>query len=391
MKTQERNSNIEILRIFSMFLIILHHIGVHCINLQLTDSEWINKLGNGLFNHPYFYTKLILPNFLVPIGNVGNVIFILISGYFLIENTNINLTKISKKLLMQLCFSVIVLVCVSTFIFKMKRYTNILFINSETNIELMSISSFNEQAWFVGYYFSIIVVARIFLNSYLRKLKKQDFISFLLTIFCLVQFVWSGNLLNGFAPGLKTLVTGVFLYLLGGYMSLYNPFKNIKTWTFYLVIIFMFVLITISIYNNTQNSISKYLASSQNNSFFQSVIVFDNSSAIVVVIGICLFEIFLRLKFRNNNIINFIGQSTFMIYLIHDNEFFYSLWLTKDWISILYNQTHLYMLELIQVAFLTFLGGFITYIIYIMILKLKDIIKWIFLYDDSTNKVTFRK
>ena len=86
-----------------MMMIILHHMVVHCIYVQLTDASSIARMNNGLFNHPLFYKKLLILASIVPVGVVGNVLFILISGYFMIsKGKNIDLGKTSKKLLFQL-------------------------------------------------------------------------------------------------------------------------------------------------------------------------------------------------------------------------------------------------------------------------------------------------
>ena len=96
-----RSSNIELLRVIAMLMIILHHITVHCVYVQLTDITSINRLGNGLFNYPLFYKRLLILASMVPLGPIGNALFVLISGYFMIsKEKKINLVKISKKLLL---------------------------------------------------------------------------------------------------------------------------------------------------------------------------------------------------------------------------------------------------------------------------------------------------
>lgn len=107
-----RDSNIELLRIIAMVLIILSHIVIHCIGVQLTDTTSIIRLDNGLFNNPVFYKKLLILVSFTPVGIVGNVIFVIISGYFMV-NREINIGKTAKKLLIQLGYSVIILIIIS--------------------------------------------------------------------------------------------------------------------------------------------------------------------------------------------------------------------------------------------------------------------------------------
>ena len=69
-KTMYRNSSIELLRIISMVMIMFHHFAYH---------------GNFEWN----YNEITIPhlwyNFILMGGKVGVNIFVLISGFFLIE------------------------------------------------------------------------------------------------------------------------------------------------------------------------------------------------------------------------------------------------------------------------------------------------------------------
>lgn len=65
-----------------MVMIIAYHIVHHSVNVQLTDADSIARMGNGFFNHPVFYKKLLILVAVMPLGIVGNVVFVLITGYF---------------------------------------------------------------------------------------------------------------------------------------------------------------------------------------------------------------------------------------------------------------------------------------------------------------------
>ena len=85
-----RSSNMELLRICAMLMIILFHIVRHCVSIQLTDGGSIARWGNGLFNYPAFYRKLLILVSIMPLGIIANAIFILISGYFMINKKHEN-------------------------------------------------------------------------------------------------------------------------------------------------------------------------------------------------------------------------------------------------------------------------------------------------------------
>lgn len=80
-----RSSNIELLRIVAMLMIVIYHIVCHCVIPQLTDSASIERMGNGYFNVPAFYKKLLIVDLIDPWGQISNAIFILISGYFMVS------------------------------------------------------------------------------------------------------------------------------------------------------------------------------------------------------------------------------------------------------------------------------------------------------------------
>lgn len=84
--TKGRNSNIEILRIISMFLIVLHHYAVH--GLGTTELKLAYLLNR------YVATILSLG------GKLGVTIFVLISGYYMCKS------KITLKKLLILALEV---------------------------------------------------------------------------------------------------------------------------------------------------------------------------------------------------------------------------------------------------------------------------------------------
>lgn len=102
---KKRNSNIELLRIIAMLMIIAYHIFRHCMYIQLTDINSITMLNNGWFSYPSFFKRLCILAVISPMGQIGNAIFLIVSGYFMADKKSIDLTTISKKLLYQLGFA----------------------------------------------------------------------------------------------------------------------------------------------------------------------------------------------------------------------------------------------------------------------------------------------
>ena len=87
----KRNSNIELLRIIAMFMIVISHYTVHS-GIQYSTLP----LG---FNR--FFMELST------LGNIGVVIFILITGYYSFNKTNsLNIKKIVLLILQTLFYSI---------------------------------------------------------------------------------------------------------------------------------------------------------------------------------------------------------------------------------------------------------------------------------------------
>ncbi len=359
MKTK-RNSNIELLRIFAMLMIICYHIFCHCINVQLTDADSIARMGNGLFCDPHFYKKLLILSVISPLGKSGNIIFVLISGFFMTQK-NIDLKKTSVKLLTWQLFAAVALTVGSTVVWRVFKghYVN-----------LVGIRIFNNMSWFIGYYFIIIVFARLFLNKFLNGLDKKGYLTFILVLFALSQFAWSVATINHFADGLNTLLIGVFAYSLGGYIKLYNPFEKIKTVYIFIVILLVFGLVILSSYNQTNLDIQNFLSSSKKAPFIQRIPSYNDTSVVCVVLGVSLFELFKRFNIGSNKILNFVASSTLMVYLLHDNDLVRKAWQSKDWITLLYYKPFMFIGELILWVLGTFLAGFIGYLVFLIIEKL---------------------
>lgn len=361
---KQRNSNIELLRVVAMLMIVLYHIVCHCVNIQVTEG--------GLFNQPIFFKHLLILSAIMPLGSVGNAIFMLISGYFMAsKGTKIDLLKISKKLLMQLGFASMVLVISSTIVYRT--------LNGSMYAGLISVDSFNTMAWFVGYYFSVVLFGMLFLNSFLEKLDENKYLTYLFVLFALIQFGWTFGLINGLSSNLGVFCTGVFLYSLGGYLKKYNPLRKVKTSVFIALILICCFFVLLSSYNITSNNIENYTRSASTDLFFQTVPGFSNNSIIVIIIGVSLFEIFTRINIPQRRILNYLGQATFMVYLIHDNSFFYSIWNTQDWITLLYYQPNMFMVKILLYTIGTFIIGVVVFTIYNLLCKILDKYKWIYL------------
>lgn len=356
-----RSSNIELLRVFSMFMIILYHIMLHSVREQILGN--VSTVAQTCFSKPTFYPQLLLFSVFMPLGTMGNAIFVLISGYFTAAKTNsLNLERTGKSLLFQFIFSGTVLLIASTLIYRF-------FVRENTVTTLLTIENIQSFSWFVGYYFLIIIVAYLFLNKKLFCCTQGQYRVFLIVLFSVVQFKFSGTMVNSLASGLRTLCIGIFLYAFGGYCRLYEPLKRLRSSFLLLVLAGYFMFSLISGYNMLKQGIENYFI--KGGTLKQAVPdALENYFLIAVVLGITVFELFRRLKLPSLKIVNYLGKATFMVYLIHDNELFYSLWNLKNWAALLYEKPLKFLLWLCFYAVSTFFIGVIFYGIYTGLKKL---------------------
>lgn len=353
---QKRDSNFELLRIVAILMIILYHIQYHGPQPQLVSN-------NSYFAVPEFYKRLLIFEIGSPLGMVSNHLFILISGYFLTQKINIDTYKVSKNLLLQIGYATILLVIVSSVYI-------LTFNNNDINLKLMTISSFNSDWWFIGYYLLIVIIAKLFLNKFLQQINQKEYLSFLIVIFALTQLQWTGDMLDKLMWGLRSTLVGVFLYSLGGYIYKYNPLKKLKFSFIVFIIIATYAIRFISNYNLTQNNISTFISKNSTGNFIQQVQLSSRYEITAIILAICIFEIFRRIKLPNSKIVNYLGKSTLIIYLIHENPLFISLYSYCDWMPVLEKGLFSYCIKWFSWAILAFAVGVVAYSLYILIIKI---------------------
>ncbi|MDD6428394.1 MAG: acyltransferase [Lachnospiraceae bacterium] len=360
----QRASNIELMRVIAMIMIITFHITRHSIRDQLVDKYLISLFDiSDCFCHPKFYPQLMFLYLIMPMGKIGNGIFILISGYFMADR-RIDLVRTGQKLIGQMAYMTLVLMFMS--------YTGFLLLYRHAEgvkVNLTSLERFNNNSWFIGYYIMVIIIAGLILNRYLRKWNRKTYLVLLIVIFTVVSFGWSGDFLSGISENLRILGLGIFYYSLGGYIRRYDPLRRVKGWVLAAIIAAVNVLVMISYHNQVLDAIVDYQFGDKSSYFIQPFEVMPEYSWITVILSICLFTLFTRLRIRPSRFINFLGSATFMIYLFHDNSFIYSLWKCMNWIRPLKSAPAVFVSRYIAWVALIFITGTVLYVIYKKIAK----------------------
>ncbi|MCR5185665.1 MAG: acyltransferase family protein [Clostridia bacterium] len=348
----KRESNIELLRILCIISIIVHHIVVHGIKPQL-ESTTLFPAGQ-MFNNFVFYKRLIFLDFGAAFGKIANNIFILISGYFLCEKIDFDLGKQLKKILSQVLFASVVLIIVSMVVGACteKPYTN-----------YISLSIFNNEWVFIGYYISIIVIGQLFLNKYLQNLDQKQYLGVVIALFAMISLTFSRSIVYSISANLVVVVTGLFLYCLGGYIKKYECFNKISTGTILIVILITVLLMILSYRNTTLNDINTCLINGVPE-YHQTIRLYEEYSIVCIVIAVCTFELFKRIKIKNYSTVNSLASATFMVFLMHDNELARSIYRNVKWIEPYHENIVLFFAMLIGIVAVLYIVGVVAYFIY---------------------------
>ena len=286
------------------------------------------------------------------------------------SQSSVRLIKVSKKLLSQSAFAAVVITLLSTFVF---------LTFPELKTTAFSIDIFNNMSWFVGYYFSIILISELFLNRFLGKASKEMYLAFLLILFSLTQFKWTGILLDTVASGFRSYLTGIFLFSFGGFIRKYDPLSKVRLPCFLAVILIGFYFIFLSSRNQVLTPYSNFIGNPDISVFSFGITNFPEYNILIILFGVSLFELFRRIKLVSIKAINYLSSATFMVYLIHDNAFFYSIWNTQNWAPLLAEDLFGFFTKLCLWVFAVFVVGVLSYLVFDAVSKLCKKFAWVIL------------
>lgn len=283
----KRKSNIEVLRIISMFLIVAHHFSVHGGFKLLQSTVSINRI----------WVQLLQMG-----GKIGVDIFVIISGYFLIQSSKNKLSKVLKLWVQLLFYSLIIYL-----IFVIAGDATLSIKELIKNIFPVIFTKW----WFASTYF-ILYLLTPYLNKLLISFSKNDYQNFLIlltVLWCIIP-TFTTNLFQS-----NPLIWFVYLYALAGYIRLYGLFDSLKAKTCILIAIFASILTFLSavIFDILGLKINFF---SEHATYF-----FEMQKLPILIISVLLFLGFSRIDIGSNRVINIVASATFGVYLIHDNNY----------------------------------------------------------------------
>ena len=286
-----RASNIELLRIISMILIIMHHFSVH---------------GCFPFTPDLTFNKVFLQVFGLG-GKAGVVAFVMITGYFMISSS-LKLHKFAK-LVGQIWFYSIAMLGVAMG----------LGLDTVTSRNMMlALLPIGAMSWF-GQNFLVLYLLTPIINQVLRWLQHKYYVM-LLVVSTVIWFLiptalnlWPNVPHTTF--GFKHIFSFIVFYSMGAYIKLYGSHITKK-----IGIIFS----TIGLVGAFLGDILVDVLAVTNPVYMKQIFYFTQNDYgfFQLLLGIGLFIIFLKAKITYRPWINVVASTTFGIYLLHDNKLF---------------------------------------------------------------------
>lgn len=298
-KKIERQSNFELMRLVSMFFIVIWHIMVH--------GELFNDVEEPLILISNIITGII-------ILHVNSLIFI--TGYFSCEKQTIDWKKAGRLLGTVWLYKVGILM---VFLIGNLYPISKVFILEE--ILPLDVNNY----WFINYYLVLLILIP-YLNRVIENFKEKEFTKFIGILILLLSIIPAITNCRTISNNGYTLMNMILMYYLGAYFKKYpleqNYYlkklskKQIK-WIL-LGSFFGLIFIRISIYYFS----AKLLAIPNNGiNWFGEILKNDffRYSSPLVILQTCLYCLWFECIEIKSKVINFCAKSVLGIYLIHDN------------------------------------------------------------------------
>ncbi|WP_342562648.1 acyltransferase [Paenibacillus sp. FSL R7-0345] len=360
----EKNSSIELLRIFLVFLVILIH------------ATPLGKIKLGEISNINLGVTYLIYSFARPAVNI----FIIISGYFLCDKV-INIKKSTNKLLQPILFFLPVLFFYSIISLNENGYGLI----KSLLLSLLYIPTLGGvffHLWYIASYI-LLLLATPYLNLIIRNLESKKLLN--LIFICLLPIVLISSISDFFGLKVTYFYSGpsftelgfynffifIPLYLIGAY---FRKNKVVIKYAFIKYIICSLFIASFSLaysFNFTPiNILSSLLNRSEiTRTYNLYEAIFKYNNVFVLMSSIYLFYFFSSLKIKNT-IVNVIGKMTFGMYVFH------SVILSIVYKVILSDENFLYYPEYLPSVIIIFLVVVITFIVALLFefirIKLKE-------------------
>ncbi len=282
---QNKSSNFELIRIIAMSFVVISHYAQH-----------------GLL--PFIESKSPIVQFLAmylhTLGALGVTLFVLLTGYFMIDK-NSNIKHFFSIAIETVFYSYVILIILALFF-----NNGIVFTPRKIYLSVLPI--LKSQYWFVTAYL-LLYLAIPPLNKLFNVLDKQTVSKYLLLFFV----IWFVIPLLGYKIKLfgSPFTNFVCLYYIGAYIKRWGlPFFEKKRNAFIILflaqgIICLWQLIFLVLHHFDE-------------AWFMHIV---HNSTLTVLSAISIFALMKNVKIGQNSVINYFSSSAFAVYLITENIF----------------------------------------------------------------------
>src|SRR5574344_2233665 len=302
---KERSSNIELLRIISMFMIIGFHFAANGVMLCYYGAS-PNRLlqwADGSLTNQLFTAGLM------PGGHIGVGIFFAISGYFLATTSHINYKKIFVQVK---TYGALLAIAAIIAIMAGYSFPGLSKHGLVTNIILCLVAPVLGNIWWFVTAYAIVLFLQPFLNKILPTNKGLDVL--------LIIWVFGYSLSWFVSTGLTDIWRGVFFYLLGAYIRKSVPPVKLSKFNVLSMVVMLLVLWAVSsilLNYGYVNALSSSLQIKDYAHLSRAI----NEAIVVPAFVFIVFRLFANINLKPNVTINAIASTTFGIYLLHECPF----------------------------------------------------------------------
>ena len=331
--TVVRKSGIDLLRILAILMICMFH-------ARKTFFEALFDLGIDFQLTSFSRVTWYVTQIIRPFGSVGNILFMICSAYFLVDNPRARGEKavhiLSDNWLISVLILVVYLICGVS-------------LSSETILNQIFPTTYKTN-WFVSAYVIFYLLAPIVIVG-LKNLSKRAHFGL-----CIASVIFYGffSLYDPILPYYSLVLPFFYILNLVAFIKWYIPPKS-KRWNFMLFFFGSILFLGLFFGCKWLRRLSTFFDEIEFASLYSPFLVFP-------LIG--LFNLFRDMKF-SNRAISYLSTCSLFVYVIHENELFRSI--TRE-------QYYIYMIERFGInyalAFILlcgigmFLGGFVLAVIY---------------------------
>ncbi len=285
-KVKGRLSNLELLRIISIFLIILHHYTVHS-GFNFSSDVTVNK---------------VIVQLLSMGGKLGVNCFVLISGYFLCTSTKSRWRSVVLFIVKLTVISVsiyLIFVGLGKIEFELEEFKR------------RALPLLNNYWWFANTFFVLMLLSPM-INRILNRITKKEHFSAIVLFTVLWCYIPTATLAYMES---NNLIWFIYLYVVAAYIRKYPSVltESKKMLLTALTVSLLAMIGSILLLDHFGQKIPIYAE--------QAMHFVDMQGVLSMVFCISIFCLFKNFKPFVNRGINLIAGSIFSVYLIHDHGY----------------------------------------------------------------------